>query len=636
MHIYLNQKLWYILLYIIILSNSSFAGSDEIRKNGDILYISDQIVIKLNDFPAVQADGSAILPAGLQFFLEQFQIKKVTTIFPSKTNTRSSSLGKILTVSYESNIDPYYLSSKLKNFNGVEWAEPKFVYELDFDPDDPSYTSQWNLFKILASQAWDITQGDTSVIIGIVDTGVDWDHPDLNANIWINWDEIPGNSVDDDLNGFIDDIRGWDFSGVDGNSPDNNPMEDQPTHGTHVAGISSAVTNNGTGIASIGYKCKLLPIKTGSTNILYGYEGIVYAADNGAKVINCSWGGSGYSIFSQEVINYVTSLGALVVAAAGNSSTNSSHYPSGYDNVLSVASTNQNDTKSDFSTYGPTVDVSAPGSDIYATWQNNTYAILSGTSMASPLTAGLAALVWSVFPTYTPLQIGEQVRVNSDNIDGLNPAYTQLLGKGRINALNALSNMNSISVRAVEIDFSDEAPGGNGDGIFLAGETISVGVRFTNYLNPTTSLSITLQSKNAYSTVVNGTFNAGSKSMLEEFDNLSSKFTFTLGQSLPANAKLDFILDFSDGSYSDYQWLGAIGNPTYATQAGNDVSLTITSKGTLGFNDFPNNLQGDGFHFLEGSNLLFEGALILATSSTQVSDVARGPNQGSYRILILM
>ncbi|MDO8549039.1 MAG: S8 family peptidase [Ignavibacteria bacterium] len=480
MHIYLSHKFWYILLCVIVWSNGSFAGPGEIRKNGDVLYISDQIVIKLIDFPFVQADGSAILPYALQSFLEQFQIKKVASIFPSKTNTRSSSLGKILTVSYESDIDPYYLSSKLKNFSEVEWAEPKFVYELDFDPNDPSYASQWNLSKILASQAWDITQGDTSVIIGIVDTGVDWDHPDLNANIWINWDEIPANGVDDDLNGFIDDIRGWDFSGLDGNSPDNNPMEDQPTHGTHVAGISSAVTNNGTGIASIGYKCKLLPIKTGSTNILYGYEGIVYAADNGAKVINCSWGGSGYSIFSQEVINYVTSLGALIVAAAGNSGTNSSHYPSGYDNVLSVASTNQNDTKSGFSTYGPTVDVSAPGSDIYATWQNNTYATLSGTSMASPLTAGLAALVWSVFPTYTPLQIGEQIRVNSDNIDGLNPPYTQLMGKGRINALNALSNMNSISVRAVEINFSDEAPGGNGDGIFLAGETISVGVRFIN------------------------------------------------------------------------------------------------------------------------------------------------------------
>jgi len=589
----------------------------------------------VKDFPAVQTDGSAILPAGLQTFLVQFQINKVAAIFPSKTSTRSSSLGKILIVSYENDIDPYYFSSKLRNNREVDWAEPKFVYELDFDPNDPSYPSQWNLSKILASQAWDITQGDTSVIIGIVDTGVDWDHPDLNANIWINWNEIPGNGIDDDLNGFIDDIHGWDFGGATG-TPDNNPTEDQPWHGTHVAGISSAITNNGIGISSIGFKSKLMPVKTTQGDqvgpngpyILFGDEGIVYAADNGAKVINCSWGGSSYSIFAQEIINYATSVGSLVVGAAGNSGTNSSHYPSGYDNVLSVASTNSNDTKSSFSTFGPTIDVSAPGNGIYATWQNNTYNTLSGTSMASPLTAGLAALVWSVFPSFTPLQIGEQIRVNSDNVDGLNPAYTQLMGNGRINALNALSNMNSISVRAIEIEFSDEAPGGNGDGIFTAGETISVGVRFINYLNPTSSLIINLQNKNAHSTIANGTFNAGSKGMLEEFDNLSSKFTFTLSQSLPSNAKLDFILDFSDGSYSDYQWLGTIGNPTYATQAGNDVALTITSKGALGFNDYGNNpqIQGDGFKYLDGPNLLFEGALILATSSTQVSDVARGSN----------
>ncbi len=638
MHPYLNYKLWYILVScVIILSNSSFAGSDEIRKNGDILYISNRVIIKLKDFPTLLADGSAVLPSGLQTFLEQLQVNKVTAIFPSKTNSRSGSLGKILIVSYENEIDPYYLSSKLNNFNEVEWAEPKFLYELDFDPNDPSYSSQWNLSKILASQAWDITQGDTSVIIGIADTGVDWDHPDLNANIWVNWDEFPNNGIDDDLNGFIDDFRGWDFGGLTG-TPDNNPMEDRSDHGTHVAGISSAVTNNGVGISSIGFKSKIMAVKTSQDNIRnsqglalisFGYEGIVYAADNGAKVINCSWGGPAYSIFSQEVINYVTSVGVLVVAAAGNSGTNSSHYPSGYNNVLSVASTNSDDTKSGFSTFGPTIDVSAPGNGIYATWQDNTYAILSGTSMSSPLAAGLAALVWAVFPTYNPLQIGEQVRVNSDNVDGLNPAYTQLMGKGRINALNALSNMNSISVRATEIEFSDEAPGGNGDGIFSAGETISVGVRFINYLNPTSSLAITLQSKNTYSTVVNGNFNSGAKGTLEEFDNLSSKFTFTLSQSLPANAKLDFVLNFSDGSYSDYQWLGTIGNPTYATQAGNDVSLTITSKGTLGFNDFPSNLQGDGFHFLEESNLLFEGALILATSSTQVSDVARNSSGAS-------
>ena len=172
------------------------------------------------------------------------------------------------------------------------------------------------------------------------------------------------------------------------------------------------------------------------------------------------------------------SFGALVVAAAGNSGTNNNQYPSAYDNVLSVASTTQSDTKSSFSTYGTSVDVSAPGSEIYSTYQDNTYETLSGTSMASPLTAGLAALVWSVFPSYTPLQIGEQIRVNSDDIDALNPSFAQLIGRGRINAYNAVTNTNSISVRATDVEFSDEAPGGNGDGVFLSGETITIRVRF--------------------------------------------------------------------------------------------------------------------------------------------------------------
>jgi serine protease len=632
MMIILNKKFRLIQVCILILSTGSFAGTGEIIKKGNTIYLSNQIVIKLKDFPNVQTNGNAVLSKSLQNFFEKIQSNKIESVFPSKVNERSTSLGKILIVSYEGEVDPLYLSSKLKKSDDIEWAEPRYLYELCFDPDDPSFNTQWNLSKILASQAWDISQGDTSVIIGIVDTGVDWDHPDLNGNIWINRDEIPGNGVDDDLNGFIDDIRGWDFGGLTG-TPDNNPMEDRPDHGTHVAGIAAAVTNNGIGISSIGFNSKIMAIKTSQDNIrnnqgqaliAFGYEGIIYAADNGAKVINCSWGGGGYSIFSQEVIDYAASKGALVVAAAGNSGDNSSHFPSGYDKVLSVASSTDTDLKSGFSTYGPTVDVSAPGSGIYSTWQDNTYISIGGTSMASPLTAGLAALVWTQLPSYTPLQIAEQIRVNSDNIDGLNQSYAQLIGKGRINALNALTNTNSISVRAVEIEFSDEAPGGNGDGIFTAGETLSISVRFINFLNPTSSLSVSLQSKNAYSNIINGNFNGGSRVMLEEFNNYSSKFTFSLSESLPANAQLDFILAFQDGNYEDYQWIRTIGNPTYATQAGNDISLTITSKGTLGFNDYPDNLQGDGFRYLNSSNHLFEGALILATSSAQVSDAARG------------
>ena len=464
--------------------------------------------------------------------------------------------------------------------------------------------------------------------------------PDLAANIWHNWGETPNNGIDDDHNGYVDDRRGWDFGGLGNNdgtpTPDNDPMEDRPDHGTNVAGIASAVTNNGVGVASIGFNCKIMPVKTsqdnirsstGSPLISFGFEGIVYAADNHARIINCSWGGAGYSLLGQETINYAMSKGALVVCAAGNDNSSEAFYPADYDGVLSVAATDQNDHRASFSNYGHGIGVCAPGSGIYSTWQPNTYATLSGTSMASPLTAGVAALVAGKFPSYTPEQVREQVRVNCDDISSLNPGFTNLLGRGRINALNSVSNVNSESVRAIQVAFSDEAPGGNNNGILEPGETITVNIQFKNYLSGTSSLAVSLESKNSYSAIVNGNFNAGAIGTLQTFDNSSSKFTFTLPKSMPSNVPLDFLIHYTDGSYSDFQWISAIGNPNYATQAGNDISLTITSAGNLGFNDYPNNKQGTGFHFGDGPNYMFEGSLMLANSSTRVLDQIRDSTQ---------
>ncbi|WP_337873471.1 S8 family serine peptidase, partial [Ignavibacterium sp.] len=633
----ISRKIILIFLLPLILSgfNSPDVTQKVIEKNG-IKYLSNSLVIKLKYLPSGDATGKVSLSSSLQQTLDEFQITDSKLLFPSKLKESNLSLSRIIIINYSSDVDPFYLSSKISGSYEIEWAEPKFVYETSYIPNDPSYASQYALSKINAALAWDINKGDTNIVIGIVDTGVDWDHPDLAANIWTNWNEIPNNGIDDDNNGYIDDVRGWDFGGLSG-TPDNNPMEDQPDHGTHVAGIASAVTDNSIGVASIGFKTKLMPVKTTRNDqrgpngpyVIYGYEGIVYAADNGAKVINCSWGGSGFSLLGQETINYATSQGSLVVAAAGNSNISDSHYPSSYKGVLSVASTTSTDTKSSFSNYGYSIDVSAPGSSIYNTWQNDTYATLSGTSMASPLTAGLAALVFSQFPSYNSEQVGEQIRVNTDNIDTQNPSFQYLLGSGRINAFKSLSNANSKSVRAIEVNFSDEAPNGDGDGIFEAGETISVAVKFKNYLSPTSSLSIQLEARNSYSTINNGSFNAGSVGTLNEFNNYSSKFTFTISSSAPQNAKLNFLLRFSDDTYNDFQWIETIGNPTYATQSGNDIALTITSKGTFAFNDYPNNLQGNGFKYLGGANQMFEGALILGTSATKISDAARGANQST-------
>jgi serine protease len=621
----LLRRFFMIFLICTFAAYSQGGMNESIIKNENGIYLTNTLVIKLKP-PQSLNKSSADLSQQISKLFGQFKIISAEPMFKN-ISSDNSPLAGIIQIKYESGMDPIYIASKMKGSAEIEWAEPKFVYEVDYVPNDPSLGNQYNLPKINAAQAWDISKGDTSIIIAIIDTGVDWDHPDLAANIWRNWGEIPDNGIDDDLNGYIDDVRGWDFAGIDGNSPNNNPMEDVPTHGSFVAGVASAVTDNGIGIASIGFNSKIMPVKTSFGNsrlILYGYEGIVYAADNGAKIINCSWGGPGYSILGQEIINYALSKGALVVAAAGNENTSTPSYPASYTGVLNVASTDQGDVRSSFSNYGSSITVTAPGSGIYSTWQNDSYLFGSGTSYSSPLAAGLAALVAAQFPNYTPLQIAEQIRINSDDIYSQNPSFQDQLGKGRINAFKSVNENNSVSVRITDITFSDEAPGGNGDGIFQAGETISVYLNFTNYLDPTNNLNIYLENKNIYSTPVDAIFNAGARATLESFDNNSAKFTFTLANSLPQNVTLPFRVNFIDGDYLDFQLIETIGNPTYATHAGNNVALTITSKGTLAFNDFPSNSQGEGFTYLNGSNHLFEGALMIGTSQTNLSNAARG------------
>ena len=630
---------WTLLLVLPLLAFGFNSKKEVVLNSNNALYISNTVVIKLKAKPLAKSDRSIILSDNVAQSLDEFKLNSTRSFL--QNNNSGTPLDRIIIVKYNSNQDPRFVAKQLSELKEVEWAEPKFVYPVvDFTPNDPGYSTQYSLPLIKAPAAWNIIQGDTSVIIGIVDTGVDWSHPDLAANIWRNWGENPDNGIDDDNNGYIDDVRGWDFGGL-GNSdltptPDNNPMEDQPDHGTNVAGIASAVTNNGIGVASIGFKCKIMSVKTSQDNvrtsnggalISFGFEGIVYAADNHARVINCSWGGAGYSLLGQETINYALSKGALVVCAAGNDNSSDLFYPADYDGVLSVAATGSNDVRASYSNYGHGISVCAPGSGIYSTWQPDTYATLTGTSMASPLAAGVAALVTGKFPQYTPEQVREQVRVNCDDISSLNPEYVNLLGTGRVNAFNSVSNVNSESVRAIQVAFSDEAPGGNNNGVLEPGETITVNIQFKNYLSPATSLAVSLENYNSYSTVVNGNFSVGTMGTLQTFDNSSSKFTFTLSQSLPSNIPLDFLLHFSDGSYSDFQWISAIGNPNYATQTGNNVSLTINSAGNLGFNDYPNNQQGTGFHYSGGPNYMFEGALMLANSSMRVVDVARDSTQ---------
>ncbi len=614
------------LIYLSTILFFFFAKiNGQIAKNENGYYFTDRFVIK-TIFESLKKKNSYAKPQAADK-LEKY-IEEIKPAFPKRT--KQDELSKIKIVRIASPLEILKFIKEFKKQYNVEWAEPYFLYETVYEPNDPKYVDSTlkHLYQISADKAWDISKGSEDIVIGIVDTGIDWDHPDLAGNIWINQDEIPDNGIDDDNNGYIDDVRGWDFGGADG-TPDNDPVEDKPDHGTLVAGIAGAVTDNSIGIASIGFSSKIMAVKTSQDNIRsdvgtalisHGYEGIVYAADNGADVINCSWGGYNYSRLSQEVINYAIGKGALVVAAAGNDNRQDPFYPASYKGVLSVAATNFVDQKASFSNYGKSIDVVAPGVSIYSTWQNDTYKGASGTSMSSPLVAGLAALVKSVFPQYNPLQIGEQIRVTTSNIDDKNPSFQYMFGSGRIDAYQALSRTGTKSARVVNYEITDL---GDGDGIIESGENIAIEIFVTNYLSPVTNLNVNIQNQPQYASVVNGNANFGSMQTLETKSNANGKFEISIDQNTPPNAKIDLLLNFADGSYSGFQWISLNANPTFANQDINNLELTLTSNGSLGYNDYPNNTEGDGLRFMGEDNLLFEGALIYGTSQNAIVNCAR-------------
>lgn len=620
---------------IIILAGLLYGQSGVIERGGK-LYLPGKIIVKFKPSGKTSLYKNVNIPTSAVKEINKIGVVDVnTTVKPSKNESRfAADLNRTFTLSFNAPFDPEGLAGKLSNLKDVEWAEPYYVYKTTFEPNDPKYIdgTQWYLEKISASQAWDVNMGSEEIIIAINDTGIDWDHPDLADKIWINEDEIPGNGIDDDNNGYIDDIRGWDFGGTEG-TPDNNPMEDTPTHGTYVAGFAAAATNNGIGIAAIGYNSKLMAVKTSQENlgkgiIAHGPAGIVYAAENGAKVINCSWGGSPYSQSLQDIINYATSLGTLVVSSADNDDTIEPTYPGAYNNVLCVGGTDAEDIRYSASNYGPTVDVVAPatgvttGQGMYSTWQDNTYKQNdSGTSLAAPLVAGLAALVFNKFPNYTPLQVAEQIRVNTDFIDDINPGYEHYLGTGRINAYKTLSNDEAVSVRAEEFVYTDLS---NGNGVVEAGEQFTLGINFKNYLNHVNNVTVSLESRSPYVTIDQPVFSLSAVEPLSEINNYGNPFHFSVKENIPVNQVVELLLKFNDGeAYSDFQLIRTRFNTTYLTQEGNKISLTITGDGSLGFNDYgPHLNEGDGLIYDDNSNLLYESALIYGTGNNRIMDAA--------------
>ncbi len=363
-----------------------------------------------------------------------------------------------------------------QNLSNVALVTPDFRVSITARPNDVSYASQWALENnndadIDASQAWGYGTS-SSVVVGVIDTGVDYTHPDLAANMWSNSREIAGNRIDDDGNGYVDDIRGWNFV-----SNNNNPMDDNG-HGTHVAGTIGAVGNNGIGIAGIAWSVKIMALKfldaTGSGNLSDAVSAIDYARVNGAKIINASWGGGGFSTALQAAIQRFQNVGGIFVAAAGNESSNNAsvaNFPANYSGVVSVAASTSADTLANFSNYGANVSIAAPGQGILSTMPGNRYASLSGTSMAAPHVAGALALLWGQSPNLTATQLTSILLSNTDpvlnnrTVHGrlnVGKAAAALAGSGNSGAdtvaphvVRAVFNNSAAGISSIDVSFSE-------------------------------------------------------------------------------------------------------------------------------------------------------------------------------------
>ena len=333
---------------------------------------------------------------------------------------------------------------------GIVYAEPDYRLSAERTPNDPSFGTLWGLHNsgqsggtndadIDATEAWDTTTGSGSFVVGVIDTGIDYTHPDLAANVWTNPGEVAGNGIDDDGNGYVDDIHGYDFA-----NDDADPMDDHG-HGTHVAGTIAAVGNNGLGVVGVNWNAKVAALKfmdaSGSGYTSDAVRALDYAVSKGIRITNNSWGGGGDSSSLRAAIQRAEAAGSIFVAAAGNDASNNdttASYPSNYSfsNVVAVAATDRNDRLASFSNYGSTtVDLAAPGVSILSTVPSGGYATYSGTSMATPHVAGALALVWDRNPTWTYQQVIAQVLNSVDPVANL--AGIVATG-GRLNVARAL------------------------------------------------------------------------------------------------------------------------------------------------------------------------------------------------------
>lgn len=396
------------------------------------------------------------IPAGVQLRI-QAEIKSVDHLAKGIAKF-DEVLGRVVKITFTDDVDEGAVLQLKSLDENIEYIQKAATYQIDFVPNDSLVSQQWALSKIQAFNAWDKTQGADSVLIGVIDTGIDYLHPDLQNKIFYNPGEMGldnlgndkrFNGIDDDGNGFIDDYMGWDFTdrvgfpfdstGGDYLDWDNDPMDEQG-HGTYISGIAGAQVNNSIGIAGAAPNIKLVNLRAFDPGG-YGEEddvaaAILYAVQMGVKVLNMSFGDYSFSYVLRDVVQFAYSRNLVLVGSSGNRNSANPHYPSGYSEVICVGNSTQDDFRAGNSNYGSTLDLMAPGTQIFTTARNNNYASISGTSAATPHVAAAAALILSL-GNFSNEEVKQILKSTSDDIG--EPGWDIFTGAGRLNMFRAVT-----------------------------------------------------------------------------------------------------------------------------------------------------------------------------------------------------
>lgn len=429
-----------------------------------------ELLVRLTPEASADLDNLKSDSAVARFFAEQ-DVTSYKRAIPSKRHLKSrlstfhSNIERAYLLRFSLLADLPVLKTTFGNSDYIEAVSLNFLRPTLADvivPNDPKYVEQWSLPAMALPEAWRIEKGDKDVIIAIVDSGIDYNHDDLANKIWVNQDEIPDNEIDDDENGYVDDVYGWDFTDAptlqaegDSIEGDNEPI-DESGHGTHVAGIAGAEPDNGIGIAGVAWNCSLMAVRAGLS--LGGGSrmqdddsaaAIVYAADNGADIINMSWGSQQQSFVIRDALEYAYARGVVLIGASGNSNESESIFPAAYRKVIAVASTNQFQQRFYRSNYGASVDIGAPGNGIISTQIDNGYRILTGTSMAAPHIAGVAALMLSKRPALTHEEIRQILINTADTVseEDSDLPEPKFVGAGTVNAYRSLLASSALQAR---------------------------------------------------------------------------------------------------------------------------------------------------------------------------------------------